>query len=258
MSIVVRLAVGLLERSNDPDLQEIAKWVKDAEGRVVDLVLDALGQSLKTTGGVDAAKAQLNQIRSSANGMSTDPLDSWSTTTPWLVEQARIVRTIAALAAWRRAIYLKGFFHDANCTSLWHFPTDEALIVQVANGVLGEPELPAIGRQIRVYLLPPLDVTERNAMNRSIGANYSAWLPSANVDALPHITTLTEDVVSISEKFQVTQTNRRGGVTTKSETKVTKTPISQREAAFDELLDSLPGAIEARDRDLHQVRSKLK
>lgn len=258
MSIAASIAIKLLERSNDPELREIAKWIKDAEGRVVDLVLDALGQSLKTTGQVDSAKDQLSRIRDTAGNAPSDPLDPWTTRAPWLVEQARMVRTIAALAAWRRAICLQGFFHDASCTSLWHFPTDKPIVVKIVQEFNGQPEVTAIDREVKIYLLPPSNPVELEATNVRIGANYTEWLLNAKLDTFPRVTILTEDRVTITHEVQVARTNRRGAVTSTSETKLTETPISQRELAFDEMLASLPGAIEARDRELQEVRSKLK
>jgi hypothetical protein len=258
MSFAKRIALAYLERSTDPELRELAAWIKDAEGRVVDLILDAMGQSLRTTGDIGAAKEQLQQMHSaSQTGAPPDPLNAWLHSAPWLVEQARVVRTVASLAAWRRAIYLKGFFHDADCTSLWHFSTTTALDIHIVDSVLGGHELSSVGTELKIYLSPTIETPKLVELNRSIGANYSQWLAASNLDSLDRVHTIAEDSVTIAREVHVEKVGRRGSKTMSSETTFIKLPIENRKPAYDALLTSLPVALDARDHELHEVRKKL-
>ena len=123
LSIAKRVAIRYLGNSGDPELLEIAKWIEDAEEQAVNLILELLGQGLRSTGTVDkTTAAEILKVRRSGPQATTDPVsEALRDSSPYLAEYRRLAHTLTTLASWRRGLYVQGFIHRRECTSLWLF-----------------------------------------------------------------------------------------------------------------------------------------
>jgi hypothetical protein len=250
-SITKRVVIRILEKSGNPQLQEFAKWIKDAEGRAVDLVMDVLARVFKSGGKLDQSTVdEIAKIKSGRTALpAAPPYEAWTETSPYLVEYARFVAATARLAAWRGAIYLDGFFHSAACTSLWVFESKELPDVDIALGARGTADLVSIGRQVKVFILERMSDADRNAANERLGSNFTAWSKATPLDDLNNVISVTEDEVNVYELRTVPGKKRQ-------QRDLIAYPIMDRNAGLQALYDSLEPAIEARDQALIAVRKK--
>ena len=249
-SIAKRVAVRMLERSDNPQLQDLAKWINDAEGRAVDLVLETLARVFKSGGKLDQSTAdEIAKIKSGQTALPpAPPYEAWTATAPYLVVYARFCAATARLAAWRGAIYLDGFFHSENCTSLWIFESREVPKIDIAQ-TSGDAELLPIGLDIKIFILPRLSDQDRDAANARLGSNFTAWSKATTLGDLDEVKYVTEDEITVYEW-------RRGPGSRSKKQELTVHPILDRDAGLGALYESLEPAIEARDRVLTAVRRK--
>lgn len=250
-SIAKRVVIRILENSGNPQLQEFAKWIKDAEGRAVDLVLDVLAKVFKSGGKLDQSTVdEIAKIKSGQTALPAAPAyEAWTVRSPYLVEYARFVAATARLAAWRGAIYLDGFFHSAACTSLWVFESREVSDVEIGLDTGAKAELVSIGRMVKVFILERISDADRNAANARLGSNFTAWSKATPLDELNNVVSVTEDEVSVYELRAVPGKRRQ-------QKDLIAHPIVDRTAGLQALFDSLEPAIEARDQALIAVRKK--
>jgi hypothetical protein len=256
LSFTKRVAIRYLEASDDPNLREFAKWIKDAEEQAVNLVVELLGQSFKDNGRIDQSTAdQIVAVRNAKEPVAP-PYERWRTQLPFLTEYARITATISTLAAWRRAIYLQGFFHSADQSTLWLFEDGKTPSIDIEEGMGGPSSLHFNSAHIKVFFPDAMTTIELQDKNAQIGNNYTAWRESVkNIDELDSVLYVSEDELGIDHWVIGEEQSFRGMVPTK--TRVTsKVFIEERSPGIDAMVQSLPAAIEARDKALATVRRK--
>jgi len=258
LSIAKRVAIRYLGNSGDPELLEIAKWIEDAEEQAVNLILELLGQGLRSTGTVDkTTAAEILKVRRSGPQATTDPVsEALRDSSPYLAEYRRLAHTLTTLASWRRGLYVQGFIHRRECTSLWLFgagrPPSFGVLQQPIDG---RSFISLYSNEIEVYIMDAMAQGDLQAANAKLGNNYTAWKDSIDMSQLDRVENVYEDSVEIA-KVVKRQKKTRSGTTEVLDRESVSIAILDRLSGIEAMLESLPLALEARDATLMALRSK--
>ena len=114
----------MMKRSKDPKIRELAQWFNDSEQAAIDFVLNIIWGGISKDGEITATtadKALKEKERLDKGGQIAPTLPAPET---FLDDYRAIIAAIAAPGSSGRALYLQGFLHTADCTSLWLFKGD--------------------------------------------------------------------------------------------------------------------------------------
>jgi hypothetical protein len=150
MGLVADIAAGILRGAGHEDL---ADWVKDAPTKFGVELGRILQEGLKSDGSFTSeALTKLKDLR------STDTSQTPPSPPDLLSEYLADLNGLAALASAFPAVAVKGFFHNMNCLTLWHFTKQPHQSFKIENDPMGGP--PAVwvyGSGTDIYIGPEID-----------------------------------------------------------------------------------------------------
>src|SRR6266480_2516608 len=171
LNIAKQVVVRFLEKSDDPEVRKYAAWIKDAEKEAVDLILDIITDGVRRDGKITSETAGRIRV---AQGTSIAKRSNATSppVSPFLEQYLDLLRTIVAIGSMRKAIYLQGFLHTSDCSSLWFFESDTTPKLALTRGVNDPYQIGYSARELKIFVFERMTDENFRAKNKAIGDNY--------------------------------------------------------------------------------------
>ncbi len=159
-----RVVVATLKASGRADLEEVARWIEDAEAEVVQAIARVLTQSMRGDSIIsDAAAIEVVRLRGAP---SLAHIKTTKSPHPFLDEYLGCLRMIVELGSWGPGLLLQGFVHSSECASYWIFDLSRG---DPKFEISGDPPRIAFNSQsLKVYLVDRLGTDDFKRINEAL------------------------------------------------------------------------------------------
>jgi len=250
--------VEALRATGRPDLIEVANWLDNAEKAAVKAVLKFIGDSLKREGRIsDGAASAIVNVKTEyiQSQQSLPPSTPEKSTTPLLDEYLSLLSNIADIASWRSALFLQGFIHSEDCSSLWLFDLKrDSESFAIRDLYPGPPSILIPGGTM-IYLFDKTEDPEFRSLNSEIGESNNELPKRLSIEHRDEVVEICEDYINVKMWKSHEERGRRENVQIKYESTQEERIIDKKWAGIRKLITSFPVAVEERATALGDLRS---
>jgi hypothetical protein len=248
LGFVKKLLISYLARSEDPRLRALGGWINDAEQKAIDSILAIITDSVKNEGRITPVTAE------KILGVSSQPSDPASVPAhpprTFLEQYLEFFRVVTSFGSLGKAIWLQGFLHSSECSSLWLFEDKKTPEVRIGT-VTGPDEIVYLNFEILIG--KKLDDAEFRSQNRQIGNNYTTWHQQVDRRSMLVLAGVYEDYIELNRTLVEPANRRRQRETTVKE----QVPFDERDKGVNSMAESLPIAMEERGSSLASLGKVL-